>query len=216
MRTEEPQRLGVFVRIIGAHGRAEDAHIEIFPEVVRAKHIASGSTRTRTGWRGNERAVGRRELNLHDHPNEFGLAAMVELSLLCAVSGAMLAGGLNSQRKRCEERDRSDVRPGARHGKNLGVFGKKAGRAFVSALAEEIGFADGLLRKRRVESEGRRSKKSRGQNSKDRPEPGGHIVASMRCSSISTIAGLLYKSQPKRWRIAKLHTQPREVVDSDF
>ncbi len=79
---------------------------------------------------------------------------MIERGLLGTVTGGMLAGLLDEQCKRGEHSDGRDVRTSFRRLQELCVFIEEGGHGFVTALAEEVGFADGLVGEGRGESEG--------------------------------------------------------------
>jgi hypothetical protein len=63
---------------------------------------------------------------------------------------------LGSEGERCEESDGSDVGAGLGWGEIRGVLVEEAGQGFIVALAEEVGFADGLIGQGAVESKGGR------------------------------------------------------------
>lgn len=145
-----------FVRAgqIGLAGRREgaehfvvagDLNVEVFPEVIGTRNEARGRTGAGTGGASDVRAIRIGELNLNDDSYEFGLIAMIEGGLLGAVTGGVLAGLLDEKSERSEESDGGDVRTGFRRRKEFCVFVEKSGHGFVTALAEEVGFADGLI-----------------------------------------------------------------------
>jgi hypothetical protein len=94
------------------------------------------------------------KLDLNDDSHEFGLIAMIECGLLGAVTGGVLAGLLDEKGEGSEESDGGDVGTRFQWRKEFRVFVEESGHRFVMALAEEIGFADGLIGEGRVEGEG--------------------------------------------------------------
>ena len=76
---------------------------------------------------------------------------MIESGLLGAVTGGVLAGLLDEYSERSEESDRDNVRTGFRRLQKPCVFVEESGHGFVTALAEEIGSADGLIGQGSVE-----------------------------------------------------------------
>jgi hypothetical protein len=144
---------------------AGDLHVEIFPEVIRTRGEASGRTGARTGGANDIRAVGIGELDLHYDSYEFALVAMIESSLLSAITGRVLAGFLDEKSERSKEGDGGDVRAGFRRREEFCVFIEKSGHGFVTPLAEEISFANGLVGQGSVEGEGgRRQQQGRSKN----------------------------------------------------
>src|SRR5262249_1403675 len=92
----------------------------------------------------------------------------------------VLSGGLNGEREWRKESDCGDVRATLRRREGLRVFCEQTRHAFIAALPDEVGFADGLLGKRRVEGETRGcSKQSSCNHSEYGPEPGGHGITSI-------------------------------------
>src|SRR5437660_12519497 len=79
---------------------------------------------------------------------------MIEGSLLSAIAGSMLAGLLDEKSERSEESDGRDVWAGFRRLQELCIFIEESGCGFVTALAEEVGFADSLVGQGSVEGEG--------------------------------------------------------------
>src|SRR6266852_1926820 len=121
----------------------------------------------------NDPRIGK--LDLNNDPYEFALVAMIERSLLSTVTGSVLAGLLDEKGEGSEESDRGDVGTRFRRRKEFRVFVEESGHRFVMALAEEIGFADGLVGERRVEGErGRRQECSSDKNCSDGAGREGH------------------------------------------
>lgn len=79
---------------------------------------------------------------------------MIEGGLLGAVAGGVLAGLLDEKSERGEKRDGGDVRASLGKRKETCIFVEEIGHGFVVALAEEVGFADGLIGEWAVEGEG--------------------------------------------------------------
>jgi hypothetical protein len=90
---------------------------------------------------------------LNDDSDGFLLAAVVERGLLRAVAEGVLTGELGKNGERREESDGRDVWAGLGRREIPGVFVEETRKGFVAALAEEIGFADGLVGQRRVKGE---------------------------------------------------------------
>ena len=126
-------------------------HVEIFPEIIRARDEAFWRTGAGTGRANDVGTIRIRELDLNDDSHKFGLIAMIESGLLGAVTGGVLAGLLDEYSERSEESDRDNVRTGFRRLQKPCVFVEERGHGFVTALAEEIGFADGLIGQGSVE-----------------------------------------------------------------
>src|SRR5260370_28478548 len=82
------------------------------------------------------------------------LATVIEEGLLRAVVTDIAAGELGELREGSEKSNRRDVRAGLWWRKKLDVFGQEGG---IVALAQEISFADGLVREGSVEGSGRQS-----------------------------------------------------------
>jgi hypothetical protein len=99
-----------------------------------------------------------REENLDVDDNGFILGAMLLRGLLGTVVHP-LAGLLNEKGEAGKECDRRDVRAGFGPGQKNGVAIQEPGHGLVVALAEEIGFADGLVGQGSVEGEGGRGQK---------------------------------------------------------
>src|SRR6266550_3349882 len=81
---------------------------------------------------------------------------MIERGLLGAVTGRVLAGLLDEKSERSEESDGSNVRTSFRRREEFCVFIEKSGHSFVTPLAEEIGFANGLVGQGSAEGQGGR------------------------------------------------------------
>jgi hypothetical protein len=79
---------------------------------------------------------------------------MIKSGLLGAVAGGVLAGLLDEKSERGEKSDGGDVRARFGRRKETCVFVEEIGHGFVVALAEEVGFADGLVREWAIEGEG--------------------------------------------------------------
>jgi len=91
---------------------------------------------------------------LNEDFHGFFLAAVIELSLLGAIADGVLAGLLDEKSERSEEGDRGDVGASFGGGKALRVLVKEAREGFIVTLAEEIGFTDSGVGKRRIEGGG--------------------------------------------------------------
>jgi len=135
---------------------AGNLNVKVFPEVIRAGDKASRGTGLGTRGANDISAIGIGELDLHDDSYEFGLIAMIESRLLGAVTRGVLARLLDEKSEGSEESDGGNVRAGFRRREEFCVFVEESGHGVVMALAEEVGFADGLVGEGRVEGEGRR------------------------------------------------------------
>jgi hypothetical protein len=91
---------------------------------------------------------------LDNDSHEFSLIAMIKGCLLGTVTGGVLAGLLDEESERSEYSNGGDVRTGFWRRKKLCVFVEESGHGFVTTLAEEVGFADGLVGQGRIEGEG--------------------------------------------------------------
>jgi hypothetical protein len=94
---------------------------------------------------------------LNEDSHEFGLIAVIESGLLGAVTGGVLAGLLDEKSKRSEHGDGGDVGPGFGRRQEFCVFVEESGHGFVTTLAEEIGFANGLIGQGSVEGDDRQA-----------------------------------------------------------
>ena len=134
---------------------AGDLNVEICPEIIGTGDEAGGRTGAGTGGTNDKRSIRIGKLDLNYDPYEFALVAMVERRLLSTVTGSVLAGLLDEKGEGSEESDRGDVGTRFRWQKEFRVFVEERGHRLVMALAEEIGFADGLVGQGCVEGEGR-------------------------------------------------------------
>jgi hypothetical protein len=128
----------------------EDANLEVFPEVGGADLEADGGAGAGAGGFGNRGRIGLREENFDVDDNGFILGAMLLRGLLGAVVHP-LAGLLNEKGEGARN-DGRDVRAGFGPGQKNGVAIQEPGHGLVVALAEEIGFADGLVGQGSVEA----------------------------------------------------------------
>jgi len=101
---------------------------------------------------------------LNEDSHEFSLIPVIKGGLLRTVTGGVLAGLLDEKGERSEHGDGGDVGPGFGRRQEFCVFVEESGHSFVAALAEEIGFADGLVGQRGVEGDERLAE----QQSRDR------------------------------------------------
>jgi hypothetical protein len=132
---------------------AENLNVKIFPKVEGTRgetrrRAGAGARRTR-----NVGGIGIREKDLNDDFHGFRLAAVIERGLLRAVARAVLTRELGRESERGKESNGSDMWASLGWGEVFGVFVKETGEGFIAALAEEVGFADGLVGKRCVEGE---------------------------------------------------------------
>jgi hypothetical protein len=132
---------------------AENLNVKIFPKVEGTRgetrrRAGAGARRTR-----NVGGIGIREKDLNDDFHGFRLAAVIERGLLRAVARAVLTRELGRESERGKESNGSDMWASLGWGEVFGVFVKETSEGFIAALAEEVGFADGLVGKRGVEGE---------------------------------------------------------------
>ena len=127
-----------------------DLDLKVSPEIPRARDEGEWSTGARIGFRGQEGAVSRGQLDLNDNSHNLHPTAVIEAGLLSAVVADAALGELRELREWSEKSNRRDVGPGPGSRERLDVFAQE--RCIV-ALAEEIGFADGLVGQRRVKGE---------------------------------------------------------------
>ena len=106
--------------------------------------------------RGDDRAIGLRELNLDLNCDDFLVRFVVQSRALRAVV-RLPAGILDKKRERRQETDGRNVRPGFGRRKQFRVFVQVGVHRFIAPLPEEIRFAHRLLRKRRVVTKRRRA-----------------------------------------------------------
>ena len=110
-----------------------------------------------------ELAVGVGELDVDKYLNDFcAMFAVIDGSLLGAVVADESVREVDGLDEGGVERDRRDVRAGFGRLEEFCVFGEQAPEGAVVALAEEVGFADGLLGERGVEGEGGRCEEQGG------------------------------------------------------
>ena len=95
-----------------------------------------------------------REKNLDFDDDDFLVRVMILLGPLGAVIG-LLAGVPDEQRKGREESDASDVGPGFRKRQELCIAVEYAGHGLVAPLANEVRFANSLVRKGSLKSDNR-------------------------------------------------------------
>ena len=96
------------------------------------------------------------------------LTAVIEPGLLGAVVADVLAGELSELGERSEKGNGGDVGAGFGHGEKLNVTGQEG---CIVALAEEIGFADGLVGEGSIKGRGgqspTKSHEEAGENAKE-------------------------------------------------
>lgn len=142
----------------------KDCDIEVAPEISGTRDKRGVVLRGGAGISGNHGDVGVGEANGDLDLDRFPQMAVIKLSLLRTVVGGLLAGEKNSLSERSEAGDEGDVRSGTRNGQLLRVFFEGFGKGFVVALAEEVGFADGLFGERSVEGGERLNEEERGED----------------------------------------------------
>ena len=98
-------------------------------------------------------AVGGSELDADAKENGVGVRVVVRGSLLRAVTAGVCARMFNDLSVGSEELDFRNARTFLRGGKRMNIRLQGRGGFVVVALAEEIGFADGLVGKRKLERE---------------------------------------------------------------
>ena len=117
---------------------------EVFPEIIGARDEKGRAT-----WIGDECAIGRSEIDFDSDFDELILAEMIETGLLGAVTTDAVIGELGELRKGGEKSNGRDVGACLRRWEKLDVIAQEGG---IVALAEEVGFADGFVGERGVES----------------------------------------------------------------
>src|SRR5260370_33615307 len=93
------------------------------------------------------------EIDLDGDLDGLFFAVVVEECLLRAVTDDVVAGELCKKGERRKESDGRDVRAGFGRREIRGVFVEETRKGFMAALAEEIGFADGLVGQRGAKGE---------------------------------------------------------------
>src|SRR5467141_4802573 len=134
----------------------EDLDIEIFPKVVGTRGETNWRTRARARRARNVGGIGIRQKDLDDDFYGFLLAAVIECGLLGAVAGALFTGELGNEGERRKQSDGRDVGAGLGRRENPGVLVEETSKGFIAPLAEEVGFANGLVGQGSVKGEGRR------------------------------------------------------------
>jgi len=129
-------------------------NLEVSPEVTGAGH----QRLRRAGepvWRGrDEPAIRIRELDFNEDEHEFFLAAVIVQRLLRAVVADVPVGVLHKLDKGRQESDGRNIRTGLGRREILDVFAQYRRVSSVVALAEEIGFTNGLVGERSVKRGG--------------------------------------------------------------
>jgi len=97
------------------------------------------------------------QLDLNDDANELCLTAVVECGLLRAVVADETVGVCHKLNKRRQESDREYMRAGLGGRRALDVIAHQRRVRTVVTLAEEIGFADGLVGERSINGRGGQS-----------------------------------------------------------
>ncbi len=160
---------GAAVKIVGGEGLAAvvDLNLEVPPKVTGARHqrLRRAGAPVRRGR--HEPAIRIRQLDLNKDEHEFFLTAVIVQSLLGTVVADVTVGILDKLDERRQESDRGDIRTGLGRWGVLNVFTQDRRKSSVVALAEEVGFADGLI------GEGSVDGKSGQGNTKGHEEAGG-------------------------------------------
>ena len=130
----------------------ENGDTEIAPEIGRSRNHLGVPAAGRIGI-DQHGAVGIGKTNGDEDLNDFGHVAVIELGLLRAVVGRVADGIENGLRERRVGSDGEDSRSVTGRREFVNVPGEKGGRRFVTALAEEVSFADGFFGERSGEGE---------------------------------------------------------------
>jgi hypothetical protein len=117
---------------------------EVFPEIIGARDEKGRAT-----WIGDECAIGRSEIDFDSDFDELILAEMIEPGLLSAVTADAVIGELSELREGSKKTNGRDVGACLGRREKLDVPGQEG---CIVALAEEIGFTDGFVGERGVES----------------------------------------------------------------
>src|SRR5258708_522352 len=100
-----------------------------------------------------------------------------------------MTGELSKNGERREESYGRDVRAGLGRREIPGVFVEETSKGFIAALAEEVGFANGLVGQGSVEGEGgRRQQQGCGENREAGPEGRGHADTSTLIRRVRMVA----------------------------
>src|SRR5258708_7964051 len=145
----------------------ENLYLKILPEIVGPELVRLRCARASRCGGGDDGAVGVGKKDFDGDFDGFLMAAVIQCGLLLAVVSDERVRIVNELSKRGEKCDRADIRTGFWRWQALGIFVEETHERTVMALAEEIGFADGFVRQRGVEGEGRRNQKKSGEDERE-------------------------------------------------
>jgi hypothetical protein len=117
---------------------------EVFPEIVRARDESGRAT-----WIGDESTIGCSEIDFDSDLDNLVLAEMIKPGLLSGVTTDAVIRDLSELREGGEKSNGRDVGACLGRREKLDVIAQEG---CIMALAEEIGFADGFVGERCVES----------------------------------------------------------------
>src|SRR6266852_6243727 len=149
----------------------ENLYLKILPEIVGPELVRLRCARASRCGGGDDGAVGVGKKDFDGDFDGFLMAAVIQCGLLRAVVSDERVRIVNELSERGEQCDRANIRTGFWRREVLGIFVKEARECAIVALAEEIGFADGFVRQRGVEGEGRRNQKKSGEDERESRSP---------------------------------------------
>src|SRR6266849_7082022 len=132
---------------------------KVLPKIRRSKSESVCGAGTLIGIFLDQRAVGVSEFDSDSDAEAVSDLAVVTGGVLGAVAEGALAGKLDGFSVGSKQFHGRNPGTGFGNGEVAAVFIEKLGGLFIAALAEEVGFADGLIGQGAVESKGGRGQK---------------------------------------------------------
>ncbi len=121
------------------------------PEIIVARDERGRRAGSCDRWIRDQGTIGIGQIDFDGDPDELLVAAVIEQGLLRAVVADVVAGELSELREGSKKSNGRDVRAGLGRREKFDVLGQEG---CIVSLAEEIGFADRLVGKRRVKGIG--------------------------------------------------------------
>ncbi len=140
----------------------EQAVAKVLPKIRRSKIESVCGAGTLIGFFLDQGAVGVSEFNSDSDAEAVSDLAVVTGGVLGAVAEGALAGKLDGFSVGSKQFHGRNPGTGFGNGEVAAVFIEKLGGLFIAALAEEVGFADGLIGQGAVESKGGRGQQEGG------------------------------------------------------
>ena len=152
----------------------KDLDLEVSPEITGPRDESRRCIGARACGRSKKCAIRRGKLDFDEDFDQLFLPEMIEAGLLSAVAADAVLGELSELREWGEKSNGRNVGAGLGRREKLDVFAQVG---CIMALAEEIGFADGLVGQGTVESEsGRNKQQCRSENREAGPDGRGHYA----------------------------------------